>query len=73
MKKTISVSVIAALIGLPLLLMAGTTGKIAGVVENKTSGEPIPGATIRVIGTDLVTQTDADGRVFRYQSSRRCL
>ena len=63
-KKTISVSVIAALIGLPLLLMAGTTGKIAGIVENKTSGEPIPGATIRVVGTDLVTQTDADGEFF---------
>lgn len=63
-KKFIRFLVIIALLMFPILLMAGTTGKIAGVVENKVTGEPIPGATIRVVGTDIVTQTDADGEYF---------
>ena len=57
-------AVTALLLLLPIFLMAGTTGKIAGVVENDKTGEPIPGATIRVDGTDLVTQTDIDGEYF---------
>ncbi|MEP0829103.1 MAG: TonB-dependent receptor [bacterium] len=52
------------LVALPLALWAGTTGKIAGVVENKVTGEPIPGATIRVLGTEIATQTDSDGEYF---------
>jgi len=48
----------------PLLLMAGTTGKIAGVVEDARTGEPIPGATIQVLGIDAATQTDVDGEYF---------
>jgi outer membrane receptor protein involved in Fe transport len=44
--------------------MAGTTGKIAGIVKDKTTGEPIPGATIKVVGSDIVTQTDSDGEYF---------
>ncbi len=48
----------------PLLLLAGTTGKIAGIVENKITGEPIPNATIRIAGTDIVTETDSDGEYF---------
>lgn len=43
---------------------ASTSGKIAGVVEDEKSGEPIPGATIRVNGTDIVTQTDTDGEYY---------
>ena len=49
---------------LPPLLMAGTTGKIAGLVENSKTGVEIPGATIRVVGTDFVTETDVDGEYF---------
>jgi outer membrane receptor protein involved in Fe transport len=57
-------AVTASLLLLPILLMAGTTGKIAGLVENTKTGEPVPGATIRVEGTDIVTQTDIDGEYF---------
>lgn len=57
-------TVIIVLLLFSLHLMAGTTGKIAGIVENEVTGEPIPGATIRVIGSDIVTQTDADGEYF---------
>lgn len=58
-----SVTVVLLML-LPMLLMAGTTGKIAGIVENTKTGEPITGATVRVAGTDIVTQTDIDGEYF---------
>jgi len=53
-----------AMLSLPVMLSASTTGKIAGYVEDEESGEPIPGATIRVVGTDIATQTDADGEYY---------
>ena len=57
-------TVAVLLILLPVLLSAGTTGKIAGIVEDDKTGEPIPGATIRITGTELATQTDLDGEYF---------
>jgi outer membrane receptor protein involved in Fe transport len=48
----------------PVLLLAGTTGKIAGIVLDKKTDEPIPGATIRIEGMNIVTQTDSDGEYF---------
>ena len=48
----------------PVLIFAGTTGKIAGIVLDTKTDEPIPGATIRVVGTDIATQTDVDGEYF---------
>jgi len=49
---------------LPLTVMAGTTGKIAGVVEDEKTGDPIPGATVRIRGLEIATQTDVDGEYF---------
>ena len=43
-------------------LWSGTTGKIAGTVTDKKTGEPLPGANIVVIETTLGTTTDLDGR-----------
>ncbi len=45
----------------PLLLMGGTTGKIAGTVTDKQSGEPLVGVNIVIEGTTLGSATDADG------------
>jgi hypothetical protein len=42
-------------------LYAGTTGKIAGVVVDATTGEPLIGATIVVVGTKLGAKTDIEG------------
>ena len=42
-------------------LWSGTTGKVAGKVEDKNSGEPIIGATIIIVGTSLGAATDIDG------------
>jgi outer membrane receptor protein involved in Fe transport len=44
------------------LLWSGTTGKIAGILTDKTTGEPLFGATIVVVGTTLGAASDADGQ-----------
>ncbi len=63
-RLTRAIAVAAAVAIIPLGLWASTTGKIAGVVEDAKSGEPIPGATIQVVGSNIATQTDADGEYF---------
>jgi len=40
---------------------AGTTGKIAGKVTDKTTGEPLPFVNIIIVGTNLGAATDIDG------------
>jgi len=45
----------------PIFVYAGTTGKIAGVVKDKSTGEPLPGVNIIVEGTTLGASTDIDG------------
>lgn len=52
---------IAALI-LAATAWAGTTGKIAGVVTDKSTGEPIPGAAVSIVGTTWGALTDGEGR-----------
>lgn len=41
--------------------IAGTSGKISGVVTDRQTGEPIAGALVTVEGTNLRTRTDANG------------
>ncbi len=43
---------------------ASTTGKIAGIVTNAETGEPLQGATIRVQGNQMATETDSDGEFY---------
>ncbi|MCX7985107.1 MAG: TonB-dependent receptor [Bacteroidetes bacterium] len=45
-----------------VILFAGTTGKIDGVVKSKNTGEPLIGANVMVIGTSLGAATDIEGR-----------
>ncbi len=56
-------------IGLYLLILqanifAGTTGKIAGQVTDKTTGEALIGVNIILLGTNLGSATDVDGSFF---------
>jgi outer membrane receptor protein involved in Fe transport len=44
------------------LSLAGTTGKISGVVTDQATGAPIAGALVRVVGTSLSAVTDVEGR-----------
>ncbi len=43
------------------LVFAGTTGKLAGKVTDKNSGEPLPFVNITIEGTNLGAATDLDG------------
>ena len=42
--------------------LGGSTGKIAGVVKDKKTGDPIIGANVRLEGTSLGSVTDIDGK-----------
>jgi hypothetical protein len=44
-----------------LMLIAGTTGKIAGRVMDKDTGEPLAGVNVIVRGTSMGAATDMDG------------
>lgn len=48
----------------PVLLSAGTTGKIAGKVTDAQSGEPLPGVNVVLIGTSMGAATDVSGNYF---------
>ena len=52
------------LLAAPGLVFAQNTGKIAGVVTDADSGDPLPGAQVVVVGTTLGTVTDVDGNYF---------
>ena len=45
-------------------LHAGVTGKVSGIVVDTELGEPVVGATVRVLGTNIATLTDMDGEYF---------
>jgi len=51
----------AILLTMPALLFAGTTGKIAGKVTDKATGEPIPFATIAVVNGNIGAVANNDG------------
>ena len=40
----------------------GETGKISGIIKDKTTGEPLFGASIIVVGTSLGAASDVDGQ-----------
>ena len=45
-------------------LFAGTTGKISGTITDATTGEPLFGVNVVVVGTNLGAASDADGQYF---------
>jgi outer membrane receptor protein involved in Fe transport len=49
---------------LPYSLPAATTGKLAGTVIDKKTGEPLPGVNVIVEGTTYGASTDIDGVFF---------
>ena len=49
------------------LVQAGTTGKLAGRVTIKGTGEPMIGANVLINETDLGTATDAEGNYYILQ------
>ncbi len=59
--RILSLSVLLLLFLLSQILLAGTTGKLIGVVLDKKTGEPLPGANVLIVGTYLGASTDLDG------------
>ena len=60
---------IASLLSLLLILFngqgfAGTTGKISGKIIDATTGEPLIGANVIIMSTNLGAATDFDGNYF---------
>ena len=53
---------VASLMLLASLALAGTTGKISGVVTDKETGQPIPGAAITIEGTTIGALSDDQGQ-----------
>ncbi len=60
-KKILYISTIVITAFLSNLLFAGTTGKIAGRVFDKNSGEPLIGTNIVIEGMPLGAQVDFEG------------
>ncbi len=54
-------SMILLLLALTTTAFAGTTGKIAGYVRDKSNNEPLPGANVMIVGTNLGAATDKNG------------
>jgi hypothetical protein len=46
------------------VLQAGTSGKIAGTIKDLETGQPLPGVTVMLEGTNIGTSTDEDGDYF---------
>jgi hypothetical protein len=46
---------------IPQFVFAGVTGKIAGTVTDKESGEPLQGANVIIKGTSLGASSDYQG------------
>jgi len=65
-KKVLSVYVLVLLfiLGLNYTVHAATTGKIAGTVVDKSTGDPLPGVNVLVPGTQLGAATDVGGRYY---------
>ena len=55
---------VAALVLTPLLALAQNSGKLSGTVIDRTTNEPLPGATVVIEGTALGTATDGNGEFF---------
>ncbi len=58
-RKLIELLLLSTLLG--SALFAAPTGKIAGIVKDKATRQPLVAANVFIIGTSLGTSTDADG------------
>jgi len=57
-----SISILLLLFG--TIIYAGTTGKIAGKIFDKSTGEALIGANILIVGTSIGASSDLDGNYF---------
>ena len=55
---------VLALLVTPMIALAQNTGKVSGVVTDAENGDPLPGASIALLGTQLGSISDVDGKYF---------
>ena len=60
MFKKLTLLLFVALL-IPAFVFAQSSGKIAGVVKDKSTGEPLPGVNVVIEGTTMGSATDIDG------------
>lgn len=58
------VAILISLLLLTSLIFAGTTGKLAGVVNSAETGKPLAAANVFIEGTQLGAATDLDGNYY---------
>ena len=63
-KFLISHFCLVLILGMNVLLQAGTTGKIAGVVTYRETGEPLAGVNVIIEGQNLGAASDEDGSYY---------
>ncbi|MDH3268536.1 MAG: TonB-dependent receptor, partial [Ignavibacteria bacterium] len=54
--------ILIILVGFTLSTLAGTTGKISGIVRDAETNEPLPGCNIVIEGTELGAASNLDGQ-----------
>jgi len=59
--KLYAAIIIVLAVLVPLVILAGNTGKIRGKVVDKATGDPIPNASVQIEGTKMGATTDPDG------------
>jgi outer membrane receptor protein involved in Fe transport len=59
-----TIRIVILLLILPIIVLAGNTGKIAGKIADSESGEPIIGANVMLLNTTMGAITDAEGSFF---------
>lgn len=67
MKSMQKIFILLSLLGFAGFLFAGNTGKIAGTVIDKNTGEPLVGANVMIKGTNLGASTDMEGAYYILQ------
>lgn len=63
-KPLARLTVVLAVVLLAATVFAGTTGKIAGTVTDKQTGEPLPGVNVLITGTTIGAATNIKGEFF---------
>ena len=64
MKKEFIVFTLLVLTLVASPAMAGTTGKITGMVKDAQSNEALPGSNVTIVGTTLGAASDINGHYF---------
>jgi outer membrane receptor protein involved in Fe transport len=64
MRRQFAAIAIFAVLVTSVTLSGGTAGKISGTVRSAENGEPLPGATVSVVGKSIVTVADLEGEFY---------